>query len=64
MPEVAQGGGSSDPRSVDFPSVQGDLLIQGQRGGGAAARRRNVLFVIHGVEVQRDFIVIYFFALD
>jgi hypothetical protein len=61
---ASRGGGSPDLRSVDFPLVQGSLLFQGQRGGGAAARRHSVLFVVLGVEVQKVFLVIFFFVLD
>jgi hypothetical protein len=61
---ATRGGGSPDLRSVDFPLVQGSLLFQGQRGGGAAARRHSVLFVVLGVEVQKVFLVIFFFVLD
>ncbi|KAK1693377.1 hypothetical protein QYE76_010074 [Lolium multiflorum] len=46
-----QGGGFSEPRFVDFPSVEGLPPIKGVCGGVAAARRRHVLFFVNVVEV-------------
>jgi hypothetical protein len=59
-----QGGGSSELRTVDFPSVEGCLPFQGLRGGGAAARRRDVFFVFHEIKIQKDSVVILCFVLD
>jgi hypothetical protein len=39
-----QGGGSLEPRTVDFPSAMGLSPIQGCSGGAAAARRQSVFF--------------------
>jgi hypothetical protein len=58
-----QGGGSPELRTVDFPSAEGCLPFQGLRGGDAAARRRNVFVVFHGIEAQKDPIVILCFVL-
>jgi hypothetical protein len=54
-----QGGGSSELRTVDFPSAEGCLPFQGLRGGGAAPRRRKVFVVFHGIKTQKDSVVIY-----
>jgi hypothetical protein len=53
-----QDGGFSEPRSDDFPSVEGLLRIQGICGGATAARHRHVLFVVDGVVFQKDLLVI------
>ena len=53
-----QGGGSQEPRTDDFPTVEGLLRIQGIRGEVAAARRRSGLFVFVIDVIQKDRIVI------
>jgi hypothetical protein len=59
-----RGGGSSELRSVDFPSAMGLLPIQGFRGGAAAARQRHVFFGDDDVEVLQDWVVIFLFFRD
>jgi hypothetical protein len=58
---LMQGGGSFEPRSVDFPSVRGLLPFQGCRGGATAARRRHVFFDVGGFGFLRDYAVILLF---
>ena len=56
---AAQGGGSSVELSgVYYPVRAGDPPNPRLRGEGAAARRRNVLVVALGIEVQMDHLVI------
>jgi hypothetical protein len=59
-----QAGGSPELRTVDFTTADGCLMYQGLRGGVAAVRRRNVFVVFHGIEVQKDSVVILCFVLD
>ena len=59
-----QDGGSSGPRSDDFPSAEGLCPVQGQGGGVAAAHRRSVLFVVEDVGSQLDLFVNFLFARD
>ena len=59
-----QDGGSSEPRVGDFPAAEGLRPFQGVCGAVAAARRRHVLQVVGGVEVQKDLDVFSLFFLD
>ena len=53
-----KGGGSTELRGVDFPSVQGFLPIQGR--GEEVRRRASVTFFVvdHDIGIQRDLVVI------
>ena len=53
-----QGGGSEEPRIVDFPSVEGLRPVQGLSDEVAAAH--SVLVVDDGI--QKDYLVIFFMS--
>jgi hypothetical protein len=59
MARAEQGGGFLKLRTVDFPSAEGLLLIQGVCGGAAAARRRSGLLFVFFIGVQLDLFVIF-----
>lgn len=49
-------------RTDDFPSARGHLLIQGSCEDAAAARHRNVLFLVGSSALQGDLVVICIFV--